>query len=139
MEITQDKELKQAGYKLLSVILIESNFKREINIDFKVGEVANEVDIQIEKSLPNEQGIFSVYFSLNFRGKRKEAIDYTAFIKIAGVFQKLGEPDLSLEDFCDINGPAIIFPFIREHLAGLSMKASINQILLPPINFTRKK
>lgn len=42
-----------------------------------------------------------------------------------------------LQQFADINGPAIIFPFLREHLASMSLKAGIPPIMLPPINFIK--
>jgi len=140
MDKNQNKtEFQQAGYRLLNILLIESNFKREINIDFQAGQPENEVDISLETTLPNQENIFTIYFSLNFRSLRNEKEEVVAFLKMGGVFQRIGEPDLKLESFSEINGPAIMFPFLRENLASLTQKAGINQVLLPPLNFTKKK
>ncbi|NCD10471.1 MAG: preprotein translocase, partial [Negativicutes bacterium] len=35
----------------------------------------------------------------------------------------------------NVNGAAIIYPYIREHLTSLSVKAGVGIILLPPANF----
>ncbi|GAB4130821.1 MAG: hypothetical protein OHK0045_17840 [Raineya sp.] len=60
-----------------------------------------------------------------------------ASIRMLGTFQCPENPHIPIEDFAKINAPAIIFPFVREHLASVSMKAGINAILLPPINFVK--
>lgn len=54
-----------------------------------------------------------------------------------GVFEFGENLSLPLESFANINAPAIIFPYIREHLSNVSMKAGIQPILLPPINFVQ--
>ena len=58
---------------------------------------------------------------------------------MVGIFECPTETDvqLSIENFSKVNAPAIIFPFVREHLASVSMKAGINPILLPAVNFVK--
>jgi preprotein translocase subunit SecB len=53
----------------------------------------------------------------------------------AGTFQKIGTPTLDIKTFGFINAPSIMFPFVREFLAGLSLKAGLKPILLHPVNF----
>jgi preprotein translocase subunit SecB len=52
-----------------------------------------------------------------------------------GIFEKKGESVIDLENFGNVNGAAIIYPYIREHLTSLSVKAGVGIILLPPTNF----
>ena len=54
-----------------------------------------------------------------------------------GEFRLIGETPLAtnLENFGRINGAAIIFPYIREHISSLSIKAGIPPIVLPIVNF----
>ena len=54
-------------------------------------------------------------------------------------YEKYGESILDLESFGRVNGAAIIFPYIREHLTNLSAKAGVGLIMLPPFNFTLKE
>ncbi len=76
--------------------------------------------------------------TLFFTQKHVESIEVTANIKMADIFEKVGDSTLNLEEFGKVNGAAIIFPYIREHLTNLSAKAGIGLIILPPFNFTRK-
>jgi Preprotein translocase subunit SecB len=39
------------------------------------------------------------------------------------------------DDFFHINAPAIIYPYIRQHIRSLSLDAGIKPIILPLINF----
>ena len=52
-----------------------------------------------------------------------------------GGFEKYGEPILTDDKFKAINAPAIIYPFIREHLHNLCQKSGIPNVLLPTVNF----
>ena len=57
---------------------------------------------------------------------------------MVGIFECIGESQLKdYEKFGKINGAAIIFPYIREHITNLSMKAGLGPIILPPVNFTK--
>jgi len=56
---------------------------------------------------------------------------------MAGVFEKSGNSTLNLEQFGQINGAAIIYPYIREHLSSLSAKAGLGLIFIPPVNLTK--
>jgi preprotein translocase subunit SecB len=53
-----------------------------------------------------------------------------------GIFSCESGTDESNEIFANINGPAIIYPFIREYMANLAMKGGIT-LFLPPVNFIK--
>jgi preprotein translocase subunit SecB len=57
--------------------------------------------------------------------------------KMTGIFD-VGEIDqITIDKFIILNGPAIVFPFVREHIATVSMKGGMAPILLPPVNFLK--
>jgi preprotein translocase subunit SecB len=52
----------------------------------------------------------------------------------------LGESILKdFDEFGKINGAAIIFPYIREHITNIFLEAGIGAIILPPVNFTKNQ
>ncbi|AUD03269.1 hypothetical protein CWM47_16365 [Spirosoma pollinicola] len=51
------------------------------------------------------------------------------FLVIDGTDQSI------LDNFADINGPAILFPFVREIIASLTARAGIPTVLVQPLNF----
>lgn len=121
-------------YKLKSLSLIESNFKREADIDF-ANEIFNDVDIDINHNIIDDNVIISLNVDLVGRYKRKKLFRFS--IKYIGVFEIGNQEILPVEKFVEANGPAIIYPFIREHIATTSLKADIKAILLPPVNFIK--
>ena len=122
-------------YKLLNIILIESRFKRQPNIHFEEEGYHNNVDINLENQTSDNK-IF-ITLTVDFKAGVGEKEDIEAMAKMLGVFEFEEASQIPLKEFANINGPAIIFPFIREHIASCSVKAGINPILLPPINFVK--
>ena len=72
-------------------------------------------------------------FIIKYDSKTVVEIDIT----YAGTFDKTNTnvDAAALDIFIDINAPAIIFPFVREEIAGLTTKAGIGTVLLQPVNF----
>ncbi|WP_333696546.1 protein-export chaperone SecB [Flavobacterium sp.] len=125
--------MEKNSFKLLNIVLVESSFKRAIHIDFSNKNLKNNIDIDIQNSI--NENILGVTLTLKFNTSIEKEIVISSEIKMAGNFEFTKNTNISLDDFGNINAPAIIFPFIREHLSNTSMKAGIQPILLPPINF----
>ena|ERR1043166_4789601 len=123
---------EKAGYKFQSLMLLSSEFSRNDEIDFEQESIP-EVDINSDFRLADNKivCIFLLDFHLNVNGN--SIVTYKC--KFGGVFEIVGTPKLDINTFGNINAPSIMFPFVREHLASTSLKAGINPILLPPVNF----
>lgn len=131
------KEL-DSGYRIISVLLVESYFKRAPNV--KKPEVNTSPILDVEITGDTKEGNIVVGMSVSLSvGDDEKKPDITAQISMVGHFKKFGNPQLPEDRFANINAPAIIYPFIREHLSTLSTKAGVGQILIPPLNFTRKQ
>ena len=116
--------------------MLESTFVREINIDEKIiSEITNEIEIVPSAHENTPDNKFGVTLQLKYSGLQNERQICSATIKMIGVFEKYGEPVLPDDKFKAINAPAIIYPFIREHLHNLCLKAGIANVLLPTVNF----
>lgn len=125
----------QQSYKLLNIVLIESQFKRIPEISFNSPEFENHININLEDQRLDNKIFITV--TLNFTAGKSNEEEIKALIKYLGIFEFENSSELPLDEFAKVNGPAIIFPFMREHLATISMKAGIAPILLPPINFVK--
>jgi preprotein translocase subunit SecB len=132
---TEPKQPQPSGYNVESVILVESTFSRINNIEEKGSQLNHEISLL---PVPHETGAdnkFSVTLTLSYVGKFIDITVCTATIKMIGGFEKYGEPKLTDDKFKAINAPAIIYPFLREHLHNLCLKAGIANVLLPTVNF----
>jgi len=133
----ESKNLPASGFRVLNIFLVECEFFREMNISFEPEKKTTNAEVDSSYESGDNQITITLtlnYSSSNIGGKN----EITAYIKMLGIFEKYGENPVALEDFGKINGPAILFPFLREQLASLSLKAGVGAILLPPINFVKK-
>ena len=124
----------ESGFIFNRLILLESSFQRnEILSDAEKPD--NSFDLNVEVATM-EDGIAvseEVKISQEINGVKQFDIS----VKMVGVFQRKGESSLTDdEEFGKINGAAIIFPFIREHVANIAMKGGLGAFLIPPVNFT---
>lgn len=125
------------GFSIENLLLIESSFKRIDNVSFG-DNVRNSVDIETEVGV--QGNIVNVIETVSVEQLDGDKKQVSVKVKMAGVFKKEGDsviPDIEL--FGKVNGAAIIFPYIREHITNLSIKAGLNPIILPPVNFTVNK
>src|SRR5690606_1154696 len=125
------------SFQFSEIYLLESQFKRENSIDFSHTDLENKVSIKTDHSHDSQTDILNITVQLNFSGKVDKKKYISAKIVMVGVFQRSNDAQLSVEQFCMANGPAIMFPFLREHLASTSLKSGIKPILLPAINFIK--
>jgi len=137
MENTQEKpiqESKPAGYKVESVLLLESSFKRHTT-ELKNGNIIGDIKIDTQAHETSPDNKFAVTLTIEYTGTQEENFVFTAFIKMSGIFEKYGEPALTDDKFKTVNAPAIIYPFIREYLYNCCLRAGVPNVLLPTVNF----
>lgn len=125
-----------SGFKIVNLLLLESDFKRVSSVTFEQDKISSTINVDVNVQVV-KNSIF-VTETIKYEQKSSDISEVNATIKMVGVFEKIGDSELNnLEEFGRINGAAIIFPYIREHLTNLSAKAGINVIILPPFNFTK--
>jgi len=128
----------KSGFKINNIILMNSSFKRESSVEFDTSKIDANVDFNLDVQV-NKNSIF-VPLTISYQQMNKDKGDVEVDISISmlGVFEKIGESTISnLEEFGRVNGAAIIFPYIREHITNVCSKAGIGNVVLPPMNFTK--
>jgi preprotein translocase subunit SecB len=130
-------EQQEAGFRILNIIILESEFKREAVIDFQ-HQIDNNFALNTNSVKHDDSNNYSVYLKAELKGTQGDRTEFFISVWMVGMFEKFGQPEFSDEQFTSINAPAIIFPFVREHIASLAIKGGIGAILLPPVNFLKK-
>lgn len=127
----------ESGYRVVNILLMDSTFKREVLVTFNQPEI--ETNVKIDVAVQVKDNMVFVTETLDYFQKFNKIIEVSATIKMVGVFEKIGEPQIDVNEFGNVNAAAIIFPYMREHLTNLSAKGGIGLIMLPPFNFTKRK
>lgn len=125
----------KTAIQLDSIVMIEESFKRSFDVDYDKDEFTNKINFTISDQ--RNESILTVTLTLFFTAGVGDEHQIEAMTKMVGVFNLPSNPDLPIDNFAKINAPAILFPFVREHLASMSLKAGLNPILLQPINFVK--
>ena len=123
-----------SGFQLKSIILVDSHMYRKPNVNFK----ELQLDVEIGTGVGVKDNVVNVKLSVNVKQMENGIAQSEMSATMVGIFEKTGESPLNdMEEFCRINGASIIFPFLREHIANLAMKAGLGPIMLPPVNFQK--
>lgn len=122
----------QSAVKITNLLLIRSEFERVIDIDFSK-EPKNQFTIDV-KTQVNDL-ILVVYVTAECKQMNGEEQEVFIRVTFAGVFES-SAANLDLDTFGKINGAAIVYPYVREHISILSLKAGIRHALLPVVNYT---
>lgn len=131
--MSENKNMK-SGFEISQLLLVESNFRRINNVQFNE-EAKSDLNINTEVGVNGKQ--ITVAETVTVSQIINDEEQFSFCVKMVGVFECVGESKISdFEKFGKINGAAIIFPYIREHITNLSLKAGIGPIILPPVNFT---
>lgn len=123
-----------SGFQLKSIILVDSHLSRKANVNFK----ELQLDVEIGTGVGVKDNVVNVKLSVNVKQMENGTAQSEMSATMVGTFEKTGESPLNdMEEFGRINGASIIFPFLREHIANLAMKAGLGPIMLPPVNFQK--
>jgi preprotein translocase subunit SecB len=99
---------------------------------------APQVDMQMntEYSAIGE-GIYEVMITLTLTAKlaSKDKVMFLIEVKQAGIFHVRNIPQLELEPVLAVVCPNILYPYIREVVTDVSVRAGFAPVLLNPINF----
>lgn len=134
----EEKKNVESGFRIHNILLVESNFTRIDTVVFNNPDIKQEVHINAEVSINPDSNLISVKQTLHYSQEFNGVEQVTAKISMIGVFEKYGDSPLNLEQFGHVNGAAIVYPYIREHLSSLSAKAGLGLIFLSPVNLTKK-
>jgi preprotein translocase subunit SecB len=132
----EQKNVLDSGFTVNNIILLESEFKRVTNVVFDNDNMLQ--DIKVDVNVQIIEKIVAVTESITYTQTYEGLEQVKAIIKMVGLFEKYGEAEIDLDSFGKINGAAILFPYIREHLTNLTAKAGLGLVILPPMNFTNK-
>jgi preprotein translocase subunit SecB len=126
-----------SAYKILEVILMSSRFNREVMVDFSKLEIEQETNVDNGTGPSTADGKFVVVLEVLLKGKVENEVVLELETRMAAIFEKIGNPEqLPEEVFRKVNAPAIIYPFVREHVYTVANKGGVGNLLLQPINFT---
>jgi preprotein translocase subunit SecB len=126
--------------KIESVDLSRCYFDKFALIQVIKQELNEDIDIEIAYNRFNNEDFknkFAVHVNVVVSYPMEETRTPMTSCMMSGFFEMIGEPapEADLARWAHVNCAAIIFPFLREHLSSMYVKANLGPYLLSPINF----
>ena len=128
--------VEQAGFTVHSIFLTSSSHNRLLTINVDDENYPFDLNLKVENKI--EEDILECSLTaeiIRSFGKRNRKIK--SVFTYSGIFEKTGDSQLSIKDFSLINAPAMLYPYIREHVSNLSLRSGIPIAPIPPVNFEK--
>jgi len=82
-----------------------------------------------------DEGVFEVALKVTVTSKIADKTVFLVEVTQAGIFQIRNVPEENLDMIIGITCPNILFPYVREAVSDLIVRAGFLPVLLNPINF----
>lgn len=97
-----------------------------------------QIDLQLQtQAVVVEEGVYEVVVTVTVTAKlpEKDKVMFLIEAKQAGVFQVRNVPADEMETVLAVLCPNILFPYLREVVSNLAVRAGFAPMMLNPINF----
>lgn len=95
-----------------------------------------QIDVQLHTQADSfENNLFEVVITATVTSRIGEKVMFLIEAKQAGLFQVRNVPTQELEAILAVMCPNILFPYLREVVSDVSVRAGFASVLLNPINF----
>ena len=95
-----------------------------------------QIDVQLHSQAGSvEDGVFEVVVMTTVTAKVGEKVMFLIEAKQAGIFQVRNVPAEEMEPILAVVCPNILFPYLREVVSDMAVRAGFAPVLLNPINF----
>lgn len=123
---------KQPGINFKGIILADERFTR-----LPIVSDSCELFIDMEHNWNGEGSdyVSEIKTNVKLMDVQNDAESFVLEFTMMGLFSVNREdPNLNIEDYIREFSSTLMFPYIREHISSVSIKAGIRPILLPPTN-----
>lgn len=133
-----------AGQEQQAIFNIEKLYVKDLSLEIPHApaiflERENpQIDLQLHTAAtPVEEGVFEVTVTVTVTAKlqEKDKVLFLVEAKQAGIFQVRNIPQTEMEQVLAIMCPNILYPYLREVVSDVVVRAGFAPVLLSPINF----
>jgi preprotein translocase subunit SecB len=135
-EDTQAEQSQQAGFSIEKIYVKDASLEIPNAPQIFTDRTAPQVNIELGNAAQMlEEGIFEVSIKVTVTSKIEDKTVFLVEVTQAGIFQIRNVPEENLEMIAGITCPNILFPYAREAVSDLVVRAGFPPVLLNPINF----
>lgn len=122
------------GFALKRLRLVDCRFSSPRRFPGSTDRRFNISDATIDSEIDENARTCIVRIGIEVAAHAKDVEAFTLATIIEGLFEGSQE-GLPLEQFAQVNAPAILFPYLRETISNLTARSGHPALLLPTVNF----
>lgn len=124
-------------YRLINITLLECRLERSLSYQFNNEKFKTHLDIKIGKNIDDAKLVseLTVLFTGGEGNSTDEYNDLVVMVKYGALFEFKNLKKEEIEDFAEINAPAILYPYVRQTVSELISRTNFPQMHLPIVNF----
>ena len=134
--------MSEAAQNNQPVFTIEKVYVKDLSLEIPnapqifLEREAPQVDIQLHhNSTGVEEGVYQTTLTVTVTAKIKDKTMFLVEAAQAGIFVARNIPPQELEAVLAIACPNILFPYVREVISDVVVRAGFPPVLLSPVNF----
>lgn len=121
---------KQPGINFNGILLVEEKFWRNHEVPDNP-EIL--FDIEMNLNIQEENCNTQLISTLIMKNETEEVLKLeSTFVGLFSINKE--NENMDMEHYLKNNSPALMFPYIREHIAMITQKSGVGPVLLPPMN-----
>jgi preprotein translocase subunit SecB len=133
-EVTQ--EVKQPVFNIDKIYMKDMSLEIPHAPQIFLEREPSQFEVQLNTLASSvKEGVFEVTVMSTVTCKIGEKIAYLIEVKYAGIFQAHNIPQEEIEPLLAVTCPNIVFPYLREAVSEISVRAGFPPVLLNPVNF----
>lgn len=126
----------QAGFSIEKIYVKDASLEIPNAPQIFTDRTSPQVNIELGNSAQIlEEGVFEVSLKVTVTSKIADKVVFLVEATQAGIFQIRNVPEENLEMIVGITCPNILFPYVREVISDLVVRAGFPPVILNPINF----
>lgn len=134
--------MTEAAQNTQPVFSIEKVYVKDLSLEIPnapgifLDRDAPQVDIQLHhNSTGVEDGVYQTTLTVTVTAKIKDKTMFLVEVSQAGIFTCRNIPAAELEAVLAIACPNILFPYVREAISDVVVRAGFPPVILSPVNF----
>lgn len=127
---------QQAGFGIEKIYVKDISLEIPNAPQIFTDRTAPQVSVELSNAAQMlDEGIFEVAIKVTVTSKIADKTVFLVEVTQAGIFQIRNVPEENIEMIAGITCPNILFPYAREAVSDLVVRAGFPPVLLNPINF----
>ncbi|MEI7574183.1 MAG: protein-export chaperone SecB [Methylotenera sp.] len=135
-KVAAEEQAQQAGFSIEKIYVKDASLEIPNAPQIFTDRTQPQVGIELSNFAQQlEANVFEVAIKVTVTSKIEDKTVFLVEVTQAGIFQIRNVPEENLEMIVGITCPNILFPYARETVSDLVVRAGFQPVLLNPINF----